>query len=63
MLALHLLAVLVLGLMCGSELNVGAFAHPVLNGQELETHVAVRAALAKVFGRVGVAKSFCPLAI
>jgi len=30
---LQLLAVLVLGLMCGSELNVAAFAHPTLSGQ------------------------------
>jgi hypothetical protein len=28
---LHLLAILILGLMCGSELNVGAFGHPTLN--------------------------------
>jgi hypothetical protein len=28
---LQLVAVLVLGLMCGSELNVAAFAHPLLN--------------------------------
>ena len=38
--------------MCGSELNVGAFAHPTLNAQALEVHVPVRAALAKLFGRV-----------
>ena len=50
--AIHLLAVLVLGLMCGSELNVGAFAHPALNRQTLEVHVAMRAALAKMLGRV-----------
>jgi uncharacterized membrane protein len=49
---LHLVAVLILGLMCGSELNVGAFAHPALNAQALEVHVPVRAALAKLFGRV-----------
>jgi len=49
---LHLFAILILGLMCGSELNVGAFAHPTLNGQTLEVHVPVRAALAKVFGRI-----------
>lgn len=49
---LHLLAVLVLGLMCGSELNVGAFAHPILGTQSLDVHVPVRAALAKRFGRV-----------
>ena len=28
---LHLLSVIVLGLMCGSELNVAAFAHPMLS--------------------------------
>jgi hypothetical protein len=28
---LQLLAVLVLGLMCGSEFNVAAFIHPTLN--------------------------------
>lgn len=48
----HLLAILVLGLMCGSELNVGAFAHPTLNAQTVDVHVPVRAALAKLFGRV-----------
>jgi hypothetical protein len=36
---LELVALLVLGLMCGSELNVAAFAHPVLNRQPLETHI------------------------
>ncbi|ABF42583.1 putative membrane protein [Candidatus Koribacter versatilis Ellin345] len=49
---IHLSAILVLGLMCGSELNVGAFAHPVLNAQNLDVHVPVRAALAKLLGRV-----------
>jgi len=49
---LHLLAVLVLGLMCGSELNVGVFAHPTLKQQSRETHIPVRAAFAKLFGRV-----------
>ena len=48
----HLLAILVLGLMCGSELNVAAFAHPTLNAQTLDVHVPVRAALAKLLGRV-----------
>jgi hypothetical protein len=38
--------------MCGSELNVGAFAHPTLNAQTPEVHVPVRAAFAKLFGRV-----------
>jgi hypothetical protein len=49
---LHLVAVLVLGLMCGSELNVAAFGHPVLNRQPLETHIRVRSSLAALFGRV-----------
>ncbi|MGD0598988.1 MAG: anthrone oxygenase family protein [Terriglobales bacterium] len=49
---LHLLAVLVLGLKCGSELNVGVFAHPTLKQQSRETHIPVRAAFAKLFGRV-----------
>jgi hypothetical protein len=31
---LYVLSVLVLGLMCGSELNVAAFAHPTFNRQE-----------------------------
>jgi uncharacterized membrane protein len=50
--AIYLLAVLVLGLMCGSELNVGAFAHPALNRQPLETHILMRATFARLFGRL-----------
>jgi len=49
---LQLLAVLVLGLMCGSELNVAAFAHPMLNGLPLEVHIPVRSSLARMLGRV-----------
>ena len=49
---LQLLAVLALGLMCGSELNVAAFAHPMLNRQPLEVHVRMRASMAALFGRV-----------
>ena len=49
---IQLLAVVVLGLMCGSELNVAAFAHPMLNRQPLEVHVPMRASLAALFGRV-----------
>ena len=49
---LELLAALVLGLMCGSELNVAAFAHPVLNRQPLEVHIVMRRALAELLGRV-----------
>ena len=41
-LALQVLAILVLGLMCGSELNVAAFGHPTLNGQTVEVHIPVR---------------------
>ena len=50
--ALQLLSILVLGLMCGSELNVAAFAHPMLNRQPLEVHVPMRSSLARLFGRV-----------
>ena len=49
---LYLVAILVLGLMCGSELNVGAFAHRTLNRQPLETHILMRASFARLFGRV-----------
>jgi uncharacterized membrane protein len=49
---LHIFAVLVLGLMCGSELNVAAFAHPVLNRQSLEVHIPVRSSIAALFGKV-----------
>ena len=49
---LQLVAVLVLGLMCGSELNVAAFAHPTLNRQPLEAHILVRSSTAALLGRV-----------
>ncbi len=49
---LQLLALLLLGLMCGSELNVALFAHPTLNRQPLETHILVRSSFALLFGRV-----------
>jgi uncharacterized membrane protein len=49
---LQLIAVIVLGLMCGSELNVAAFAHPMLNRQSPEVHVPMRSSLARLFGRV-----------
>jgi uncharacterized membrane protein len=49
---LHIFAVLVLGLMCGSELNVAAFAHPLLNRQSQEVHIPVRSSLAALFGKV-----------
>src|ERR1700685_100962 len=48
---IQLLAVLVLGLMCGSELNVAVFAHPILNRQPLEVHVRMRASWAALLGR------------
>jgi len=49
---LHLVALLVLGLMCGSELNVALFTHPALKKQPLETHILVRSSLAALLGRV-----------
>ena len=49
---LQLFSILVLGLMAGSELNVAAFAHPMLNRQSLAVHVPVRSELATLFGRV-----------
>jgi uncharacterized membrane protein len=49
---LHILAVLVLGLMCGSELNVAAFSHPLLNRQPVQVHIPVRSSLATLFGKV-----------
>ena len=49
---IQLVALLVLGLMCGSELNVALFSHPVLKRQPLETHVLVRSSLAGLLGRV-----------
>jgi len=49
---MQIFAILVLGLMCGSELNVGAFAHPASNHQSLQVHIPVRAALAAKLGRV-----------
>ena len=52
MLTLQLIAILVLGLMCGSELNVAVFAHPTFNRQSLEVHIRMRAAFAVLFGRV-----------
>jgi hypothetical protein len=48
----HIFAIAVLGIMCGSELNVGLFAHPLLNRQPLVVHIPVRAGLAALFGRV-----------
>jgi uncharacterized membrane protein len=50
--ALQIIAVVVLGLMCGSEFNVAAFAHPILNQQPLDVHARMRSALARLLGRV-----------
>jgi hypothetical protein len=50
--ALQLFAIVVLGLMCGSELNVAAFGHPTLNRQTTDVHIPVRASFATLFGRV-----------
>jgi hypothetical protein len=49
---LQVLAIVVLGLMCGSELNVAAFGHPTLNRQPLDVHIPMRASFATLFGRV-----------
>ncbi len=49
---LQIVTLLVLGLMCGSELNVAMFAHPALNRQPLEAHILVRSSFAGLFGRV-----------
>ena len=49
---LQVLAVLVLGLMCGSELNVAVFAHPSFSRQPLEIHIRLRSSLAALLGRV-----------
>lgn len=49
---LQLLAVLILGLMCGSELSVAAFAHPTLNRQSREIHILVRSTFARLMGQV-----------
>jgi uncharacterized membrane protein len=50
--ALHLFAVLLLGLMCGSELNVAAFAHPTFNRQPAPVHIPMRSSFAQLFGHV-----------
>lgn len=49
---LQIVALVVLGLMCGSELNVAAFAHPTLNQQSLDGHIQMRSSLARLLGRV-----------
>lgn len=52
MTVLLLFSVIALGLMCGSELNVAAFAHPTLNRQATAAHIPVRSALASLLGHV-----------
>ena len=49
---LQLLAVLVLGLMCGSELSVAAFAHPALKRHSPDVHILVRSSVAALLGQV-----------
>lgn len=49
---LRVAVLVVMGLMCGSELNVAIFSHPVLSGQLQGIHIPVRAALARLLGRV-----------
>ncbi|MGB6943818.1 MAG: hypothetical protein WBE37_15575, partial [Bryobacteraceae bacterium] len=49
---LQILAVLLLGLMAGSELNVALFAHPTFNRQPLEVPVPMRSSFASLFGHV-----------
>jgi uncharacterized membrane protein len=49
---LQVFAILVFGLMCGSELSIALFAHPTLNRQPPEVHIPVRASLAASLGRV-----------
>ncbi len=48
--ALELVALLVLGLMCGSELNIAAFGHPTISRQPLETHILLRSSFAGCLG-------------
>ena len=49
---LQILAVLTLGLMCGSELNVAAFAHPTINRQPMQVQALMRSSFARLFGRI-----------
>jgi uncharacterized membrane protein len=49
---LMLFSILILGLMCGSELSVAAFAHPALNRQPRDVHIVMRSSLAALLGRV-----------
>jgi uncharacterized membrane protein len=47
---LQVLAVMVIGLMCGSEFHVAAFTHPALTRLSEEVHIRVRAELGRVLG-------------
>jgi hypothetical protein len=49
---LQILAVLTLGLMCGSELNVAAFAHPTIHRQPVQVQTLMRSSFARLFGRI-----------
>ena len=49
---LQVLAIVVLGLMCGSELNVAVFGHPTLDRLPLDVHIPVRASFARLLGSV-----------
>ena len=49
---IQVLAIVVLGLICGSEFNVAVFGHPTLDRQPLDVHIPVRAAFARLLGRV-----------
>jgi hypothetical protein len=49
---LQMVAVVVLGLLCGSALNVAAFTHPLLNHQPLAVHIPMRSSFAVLFGRI-----------
>lgn len=52
MVALDVAAAIVLGLLVGSELNVGAFLHPTLARLRHDAHIESRAAFARLFGKV-----------
>jgi Domain of unknown function (DUF1772) len=49
---LQVIAIVVLGLMCGSELNIAALAHPTLDRHRPDVHIPIRASLAILLGRV-----------
>jgi hypothetical protein len=51
---LQLLTVIVLGLMCGSEMNIAVFGHPTINTQPLEVDIPVRASFEAFWSRHAV---------